>query len=135
MDSKVILIIDDDLEDQEVFIEAVKEIDNAIVCLGFSEGEEALRLLKAEALEVPDLIFLDLNMPRFSGKECLVELKKIEKLQDVPIIIYSTSTDKKDYDDTKQLGASYFLTKPYKFDELRSKLKHIFGHDWGSASD
>lgn len=130
MHSKVIVIIDDDSEDQEVFIEAVKEVDNSVLCLAFSDGEEALNIIKADGLEVPQLIFLDLNMPRFSGKQCLVELLKIKKLKSTPIIIYSTSTDVRDKDETIKLGASHFLIKPSKFDELRNSLSGILAKKW-----
>lgn len=130
MNSKVVVIIDDDSEDQEVFIDAVKEVDNSVLCLTFSDGEEALKIMKADGLEVPQLIFLDLNMPRFSGKQCLAELKKIKKLNSTPIIIYSTSTDIRDINETIRLGASHFLTKPFKFDDLRKSLSDILAKKW-----
>ena len=130
MQSKVIVIIDDDSEDQEVFIDAVKEIDDSILCLGFDSGEEAIKIMKAEAIEVPDLIFLDLNMPRFSGKQCLAEIKKLKKLCHTPVIIYSTSSDKKDEEETRKLGASFFLTKPSRFDDLRNSIKQMLSLKW-----
>lgn len=127
--SKMILLIDDDVEDQEIFIDALKQIDQTILCLSFSDGEEALRLLQTDIIAVPDFIFLDLNMPRFSGKQCLSELKKIDKLIETPVVIYTTSADKKDKDDSMHLGADHFLIKPSRFDELRDHLKHILALD------
>jgi CheY-like chemotaxis protein len=127
--SKMILLIDDDIEDQEIFIDALKQIDQTILCLSFSDGEEALKLLETDIIAVPDLIFLDLNMPRFSGKQCLSQLKKINKLTETPVVIYTTSADKKDQDDTKDLGADHFLIKPSRFDDLREHLKRILSLD------
>jgi DNA-binding response OmpR family regulator len=127
--SKLILLIDDDTEDQEIFIDALKQIDSSILCLSFTDGEEAIRLLETDIIEVPDLIFLDLNMPKFSGKQCLGQLKNIEKLKHTPVIIYTTSSDKKDKDDTKELGADHFLIKPSRFDDLRNHLLTILSQN------
>jgi CheY-like chemotaxis protein len=124
--SKMILLIDDDVEDQEIFIDALKHIDTSILCLSFTDGEEAIKLLQTDIIDVPGLIFLDLNMPRFSGKQCLAELKKMEKLQRTPVVIYTTSADKKDREDTMALGANHFLIKPSKFEELQESLVQIF---------
>ncbi len=73
---RTFFIVDDDIDDQELFIEAVKEVDSSIECLSSSDCEHALNLLKNGEIAIPDIIFLDLNMPRLNGKQCLVELKK-----------------------------------------------------------
>jgi CheY-like chemotaxis protein len=78
----------------------------------------------------PDFIFLDLNMPRMNGKQFLAEVKKIKTLQDIPVIIYSTSTDKKDILDTIELGAVYFLEKPNRFNDLTNALSNIITRKW-----
>lgn len=125
INSKMILLIDDDTEDQEIFVDALRHIDNSILCLGFSDGEEALRLLETEIIGVPDLVFLDLNMPRFSGKQCLTTIKGMPKLNEVPIVIYTTSADKKDKDEALALGADRFLIKPSRFEDLKENLVEI----------
>ena len=120
-----IFVIDDDIDDQELFIEAVKEIDAGIQCDCASNGEEALDLLgKADTL--PDLIFLDLNMPRLNGKQCLERLKSNKDLRNIPVIIYSTSSQENDVRDTLALGAIHFLTKPSSFHELCDTLGGLF---------
>lgn len=128
--NKVFFIVDDDADDQELFIEAVNEVDNSIECLAASDCEEALDLLKNRRIPLPDLIFLDLNMPRLNGKQCLAELKKQAHLKDIPVIIYSTSSEKRDIEETAQLGAAHFLTKPNKFDELCNAISYVIAHDW-----
>jgi CheY-like chemotaxis protein len=129
---KTFFIVDDDADDQEIFIAAVKEVDNSIKCITASDCEEALTLLKYELPKAPDYIFLDLNMPRINGRQCLVELKNEEKLKHIPVIIYSTSSLKKDMEETAKLGADHFLIKPNKFDDLCKALNYVLTVDWAA---
>lgn len=73
----------------------------------------------------PDVIFLDLNMPRMGGKQCLTELKLLPLLRDIPVVMYSTSSDKKEMADTIQMGAAHFLVKGSNFKDLRQELTLI----------
>jgi len=118
------LLIDDDPDDREIFALALDEADKSHRYLTAQNGFEALELLKGDSSR-PDYIFLDLNMPLMDGKECLREIKKIEHLSDVPVIIYSTSSYAKDVEDTKLLGATYFLTKPSSIRTLTNFLVDI----------
>ncbi len=129
---KLFFIVDDDADDQELFMEAVSEVDNSIKCLSSSDCEEALDLLKNKKIALPDMIFLDLNMPRFNGKQCLAELKKQAHLRNIPVIIYSTSSEKRDIDETTRLGAAHFLTKPNNFEELCEALTYVISQDWSA---
>jgi CheY-like chemotaxis protein len=128
--SKTCFLVDDDVDDQEIFMAAVSEVDNSIDCVSVDNCEEAIEKLKATHFKTPDFIFLDLNMPRLNGRQCLAELKKIAHLQNVPVIIYSTSSLKKDMEETAQLGADMFLTKPSKFDDLCHALHKVLSTDW-----
>lgn len=131
---RTFFIVDDDIDDQDLFIEAVSEVDNSIECLSASDCEEALDLLKNKKIGMPDMIFLDLNMPRLNGKQCLAELKKEAHLADIPVIIYSTSSEKRDIEETTRLGAAHFLTKPNKFEELCKAISYVVTKDWSNAS-
>ena len=73
---KKFFIADDDPDDQELFIEALLQIDAQCKCVTAFDGLEALNKLFSQTVYVPDFIFLDLNMPKMNGKECLVEIKK-----------------------------------------------------------
>ena len=95
-----------------------------------SDFGTSLRQLKEEIIPVPDFIFLDLNMPRLNGKECLIEIKKLPKYSKVPLIIYTTSSNQKDKQEIMQLGAHYFLTKPTRISELCDCLNNVFSMDW-----
>ena len=112
-----ILIVDDDEDDINLFVEAVNEIDKSMGCFKAKNGEDALARL--DALEMlPDVIFLDLNMPRMNGRETLERLKASERYKHIPVVIYSTSNAQQDKDDTAKLGASDYLTKPDSFTDL-----------------
>lgn len=130
---KRFFIVDDDSDDQDLFIEAVNEVDNSIECVSASNCEEALDLLKNKRITLPDMIFLDLNMPRLNGKQCLAELKRESHLRHIPVIIYSTSSEKRDIDETTKLGAAHFLTKPNKFEELCKALSFVLSKDWSKS--
>ena len=124
------LLVDDDPDDCDFFREAVREIDSTSVCFTAENGEDALVKLRKGLKKLPDFIFLDLNMPRMDGKHCLAELKKDPKLENIPVIIYTTSSAPEDKEETRTLGASYFLTKPSDYQKLLKDLVFVMGRDW-----
>jgi CheY-like chemotaxis protein len=121
---KNILLIDDDADDHEIFLDALIEVSEAISCSARSDAREALDLLIDGATQ-PDLIFLDLNMPIMSGQQFLTEIKTIDTLRDIPVIILSTSAHQPTIELVKELGAVAFITKPDTFNELTSVLKSL----------
>ena len=118
-------LIDDDDDDQEIFTLALSNIDGAINCVTANDGIDALKKLTGDQSFVPDYIFLDLNMVRMNGRECLAEIKKIQRLQKVPVIIYSTSSEPRDISETKQLGASDYIVKPPSMTQLEKRLEQV----------
>jgi DNA-binding response OmpR family regulator len=124
MAKKVILLVDDDMDDQELFGEAMSIVDSDATCYFASDGEEGLRMLQKENLEC-DLIFLDLNMPKMNGKQFLAEIKKHSAFSAIPVVIFTTSLREKDGIETAEMGASHFLTKPSSFGELCKQLESV----------
>src|SRR4051812_26202842 len=106
---KFLFVVDDDPDDIGLFAEAVNSIDPFIHCYSAVDSQQALNTL-SEIEVIPDIIFLDLNMPRINGRQCLEEIRKMEKFDRTPVVIYTTSSYEKDIIDTKSLGASYFFT-------------------------
>ena len=127
--SKTLFLIDDDQDDREIFEEALKAVDSSIRFICVPDAKRALQKLTLE-LFLPDFIFLDLNMPGITGKQCLAELKKMEHLKLTPIIVYTTSHNPKDIEEVKRLGASHFLTKPNTIKDLRIALEILLKKDW-----
>jgi CheY-like chemotaxis protein len=126
---KICLLIDDDSDDQEIFVLALEHINKDFVCVVASNGHEALGKLTTANSPLPDYIFLDLNMPRMNGKECLKEIKKNTLLNHIPVIIYTTSSMASDKSETASLGASGFITKPFSLPELIDLLLIFFGKE------
>ncbi len=115
---KVILLVDDDADDRDMFCEALHEVDDSVECIAAQDGAEALGILQAGLGTLPDWIFLDLNMPRLNGQQCLSEIKRTGTLLHIPVIIYTTSKQQQDIDETRKLGAAHFITKPNTFDGI-----------------
>ena len=120
---KVLLLADDDIDDRELFCEALQSIDPSIVCHVAPDGKEVFRILSNDELEKPRLIFLDINMPGMDGWQCLSHLKQKSEHKDIPVLIYSTSSNQKDANTAIELGAMCFFAKPHSFSELKSILK------------
>ncbi len=118
-------LVDDDTDDTLIFKEVLNEVNPAIDFISAADGNEALTALKAQSNSLPDIIFLDLNMPRMGGKECLTALKKDEQLQHIPVIMYTTSSQSKDIEEAMQKGAICFITKPSNIKELKNILSSI----------
>jgi CheY-like chemotaxis protein len=119
-----LLIVDDDADDLQFFVDAIAEIDQDVQCITAFNGIDALKLL--EGIETrPDYIFLDLNMPKMDGKQCLKHIKNSPLLHSIPVIIYSTSRLPEDIAEVGALGAAAFIIKPNKFHQLKSEISAI----------
>lgn len=120
------LFVDDDIDDQEIFAFVLKDLHRSVNLVTAENGIEALKIVNGEKAFHPDCIFLDLNMPLMGGKDCLQELRKLPWLKDVPIIMYTTSSQEKDKLETQQLGATDFLSKEPSIHLLKACLASLF---------
>ncbi|MDQ3051687.1 MAG: TonB-dependent receptor plug domain-containing protein [Bacteroidota bacterium] len=123
--SPTIFLIDDDIDDQEIFSIALQGTNVDTNCIFANDGIIALEKLNSDITLIPDLIFIDMNMPRMNGQQCLMELKKMDRLKSVPIYMYSTSADPVSIEENKQLGAEDFILKPSDIQLLSSMLGNI----------
>ncbi len=118
-------VVDDDLDDQQFLIDALSKNDPDSQCYSANSGSQAISNLKNATVPLPDAIFLDLNMPHQNGKQCLAELKSTSSLKDVPVVIYSTTSNRIEIQDTLRMGASHFMIKKSSFKGLREELSLI----------
>jgi CheY-like chemotaxis protein len=123
---KTCFLIDDDPDDQEIFGLALQNVDIPIVCSVANDADEAIARLSEPGSLLPDYIFLDMNMPRINGAECLREIRKLEHLRHIPVIMYSTSLKPNDIELTRNLGATDFITKPSNIGALTTELNNFF---------
>lgn len=126
-----ILLADDDIDDCFFFSKALKEIPIATKLLTVHDGEQLLDYLFAHVSNLPDLIFLDLSMPRKTGFECLTEIKQNEQLKYLPVIMFSTSFSRDIvYEQSMinlltNIGANDFIRKPNDFEKLKKIIHKV----------
>ncbi|WP_247233389.1 response regulator [Telluribacter sp. SYSU D00476] len=123
----ICLLIDDDVEDHEIFTIAMIQVNPYVDCVTLS-STAAIRELRTKPEFVPDVIFLDLNMPDMDGKQTIAELKRIDRLQQTPIIIFSTLETMEDVNEMKELGSFGYVVKPSSIEELVKTLGKVFNH-------
>lgn len=119
----VVLNIDDDPEDMEIFYKAVKTVNPLAKCLLARDAKEALNILR-DAI-IPDYIFLDIHMPLMDGKTVLMELRQNKKLESVPVIMYSTKINPSETEEYSALGATQFLNKHNDFRSLCNSIESL----------
>ena len=125
-----ILLADDDDDDRLFFKDAIGEVKVKTVVNMVNDGVELMDYLNNADTRLPNLIFLDLNMPRKDGMECLKEIRSNHKLKDLSIVIYSTSGLEKDIEETFVKGANIYIKKPNDFEELKSILDKVININW-----
>ena len=117
-----LLLADDDADDCIFFKEALEELPVSAKLTTVNDGVQLMQLLSAKETPLPHALFLDLNMPRKGGLECLSEIKIIDKLMNLPVIIFSTSLNMEVVDLLYQKGAHYYICKPGEFDKLKKVI-------------
>jgi len=125
-----VLLADDDQDDRTDFKEAFTTLKLKTIVETVKNGDELMKYLKDTANIIPHLLFLDLNMPKKSGLECLREIKQIENLKNLTIVIYSTSSSENDVEETFLCGANIYLKKPAHLTVLKKALSHILTINW-----
>jgi CheY-like chemotaxis protein len=126
-----ILLTDDDQDDRELFGDAAAELHLNFPVEFCKNGLELLNRLYDKSLIIPDIIFLDLNMPVMSGFETLQQIREDMMFKDIPLIaIYSTSAAEEGIKSTFGLGANAYIVKPTDFNDLKELLKKVIEMDW-----
>lgn len=120
-----VLLVEDDEDDREIFFSIVEDNYPGISLSTAENGQKALESLHRSS-SLPDIIFLDLNMPLMNGRQFMEAIKADQLLGHLPVIILSTSSDNRTIADMKALGASKFITKPDKYSAWEKMLTDFF---------
>ena len=120
-----VILADDDESDRMSFKEALEEGKIKTTIVSVNDGVELMEYLMREDSQLTTILFLDLNMPRKNGLECLIEIRKTERLKEMVVAIYSTSSSEMDIEHTFNSGANVYIKKPNNFTKLKSVLNEI----------
>ena len=118
------LLADDDKDDRFFFKDALEKVSPSTELITVEDGEELMTYLFDNYNQLPDVLFLDINMPRKNGKECLIEIRADENLKHLPVIIYSTSLAEVIADELFAIGANKYMRKSDML-ELEEKLRLV----------
>jgi len=125
-----IILADDDEDDRLFFTDAFDELKMNTKVSTYNDGVYLMNYLNSDQAVLPHILFLDLNMPRKSGKACLLELKSNTRFKDITIAIYSTSASEEDIEDTFIKGANVYIKKPSDFKKLKKVLSNVVTRNW-----
>lgn len=125
-----VILSDDDLEDCEIFADVLSQVHGEAVLTTVNNGHELMQLLNRPPHPLPDIIFLDLNMPMKSGYECLAEIRRTKGMENYVVVIFTTTNLAKDIDMLYGMGANLFITKPTDYNKLKDMLQKIFKGEW-----
>ena len=126
-----IFYTDDDAEDLEFFSEVTSAMGEHLNLVTQNNGKKLLHDLENPPPN-PHIVFLDLNMPGFSGFDVLEELRSSDTFKNLPIVIFSTSRDEQTIEKSRRLGASYYVPKPTDFSLLRKSIQHALDINWNT---
>jgi len=120
-----ILLADDDLDDCFFFQEVLIDLSISANLKTVSDGVKLMQYLQSDSVKFPDIIFIDLNMPRKSGIECIAEIKSNDKLKNIPVVMYSTSLDTEVINMLYKKGALYYMQKQGEFSLLKKTIQKV----------
>jgi len=124
---RTVFIADDDSDDLLLFKDALESVDSSIKLEDVKNGVDLLNLLSNIT---PDLLFLDLDMPGKNGLECLIEIRKNDQYQFLPIVVFSSTTRPSNIETAYELGADLFFIKPANYNDLTSSITAILALNW-----
>ena len=125
-----IILADDDEDDRMFFTDAFDELKISTKVQTCNDGVELMNYLNKDDSVLPNVLFLDLNMPMKNGIECLHEIKSDKRFDDIIIAIYSTSSSEEHIEETFICGANIYIKKPSDFSELKRILSYVVTLNW-----
>jgi CheY-like chemotaxis protein len=129
MTKKSLFLADDDIDDRMLFEDALHEVYTGADLVMAHDGEELMEKLEQRLPSLPSLVFLDINMPRKNGFQCLREMRERTLLQDIPVVIISTSNEERIIEKSYSEGANYYICKPNTFEKLKRAIHDVLSRD------
>ncbi|WP_294958455.1 response regulator [uncultured Flavobacterium sp.] len=131
---KFVFVADDDEDDRLLFLDAAAELELPVLVRAAQDGQELLKALHESVQQLPEIIFLDINMPGKNGFDCLREIRSAkEDFKAIKIGMLSTSSSPGHIDLSNELGADFYAVKPSNYQDLKKLLERIFTKDWSSS--
>lgn len=128
--ARIVILTDDDEDDRDFFRTAVATTDPDVNLLTFNDGVFLTEYLDSNPDVKPQIIFLDINMPRMNGFECLAKLRKRFNPLELPVVMYTTSENDNDLLEASRLGANLYVRKPSDFHRLKALIHEVLKIDW-----
>jgi CheY-like chemotaxis protein len=119
-----VLLADDDHDDCDFFKQALEELSIAATLTTLHDGDELMKYLSENSEQLPHVLFLDINMPRKGGMECLSEIKQNKKLKNISVVMFSTSNSWDTINTLFKSGANVYIHKPSDFAQLKQVIHH-----------
>jgi CheY-like chemotaxis protein len=127
---KHVVLADDDLDHAYLFRKALRQVDDTCVLTIVRDGAELMEFL---SVQVPELLFLDLNMPCKHGLECLQEIRKDPRLAQMVVVVYTSSTEMTNIQRSYIHKADLYMVKPFNSEHLRNALESVLKMEWKAA--
>ncbi|WP_297333499.1 response regulator [Flavobacterium sp.] len=134
-DKLKIFLAEDDIDDRSFFKDAFEEIKVKHTLEIFEDGITLMEHLKQEDIMLPDIIFMDINMPGLSGMECLKDIRSDKRLSEIVVAIYSTSASPANVEEAFIEGANIYIKKPDEFSALKKIITDITNISWQYVTD
>ncbi|HWD41635.1 MAG TPA: response regulator [Fimbriimonas sp.] len=127
IEPKTILLVEDNADDEQLTLRAMRQSEVPNIIRVARDGAEALELLFGETSggRLPDLVLLDLKLPKISGLEVLQKIKSDARTRSMPIVVLTSSDEERDIADSYNLGANSYIRKPVDFDEFIDAVKQL----------
>ncbi len=124
-----VYLTDDDQDDCMFFWEALHELNDSVKLTIINDGAKLMEKLRVEEPVVPEIIFLDLNMPRKNGLECLTELGAAHRFNNTSIIIFSTNSNLDIVEESFKCDANFYICKPHSFTLFKKTIEHVLSFE------
>jgi CheY-like chemotaxis protein len=132
----LILFVDDDEDDRDFFEYAASNTitNKDLKVITLNDGQDLIKYLSDDSNVLPDILFMDINMPKMTGLECLKIIRGMDKCDNLPIVIYTTSSNDDDVDMARELGADLFVKKPINQKEIKDIISYTVSFDWAQVN-